>query len=298
MHNLSWPQIAQADIVFIQRPHQPVLFEIANLAKQMGRALWVDLDDDHLDVPTHNPHFKLYNDPDNVQAHYEILKLADAVTFSTDHLRKLYIARRAVTQQQAMLVKNALPFYLNTMVPTEPKPTDMLHILWRGSEKHSRDLARFLPQLNAIAKMEGVRLTFFGYHPQVDNTRQTVQFIPHLRIGNITGYFQTLATLNPHLVIVPLEFSQHNQCKSNIAMLEAHWAGAHVIGPAMEEWKQCEYQYQTENDFLALVENYVHLWYTKKTPPVEYKRTVLLEDKNRLRALLIKKLDLESQMFN
>lgn len=295
-HRLAWPQIAQADIVFIQRPHQPVLAEIAKLTLKMGRALWVDLDDDHLDVPTHNPHFKIYNDPDNVLAHRTILKLADTVSFSTEYLRKTYIARRDVTYEQCITIANALPFYLDALQLARDTADDFVHIVWRGSEKHSRDLARFLPALNRIATMQNVRLTFFGYRPEVENPRHTVQFIPHLRIGDITGYFQTLWDIAPDLLIVPLEFSQHNRCKSNIAMLEGHWAGAHVIGPAMEGWEKCDWNYATYDQFLVQVENYVHMRLSKQLNPRTPVRDSRLEYIDNIRAIVINKLYRESQL--
>ncbi len=280
-HRFSWQLLAQADIVFMQRPHQPVMREVARLAKRMGRPLWVDLDDDHLDVPTHSKVYNIYTDLDNMQAHKDILNVADIVTFSTQYLLEKYVERGIVHNVE--LINNALPEWVNHIVPTTKKE-EGLHIVWRGSESHSRELAMYLPQLNHLIKtFPEARFTFFGYIPALEKA-DNVKYIPHTRANDITEYFQTLANLHPDLVIVPLEFNSFNKCKSNIAMLEAHWAGASCIGPSTHEWRQCISKYTPDNSFYEAVFNFI------KRSVVDLKPIKWLTETNKIREQIILKL--------
>ena len=51
-------------------------------------------------------------------------------------------------------------------------------------------------------------------------------------------YFDDLAKAKPHWLICPLIDNKFNRSKSNIAWIEASWAGAAVIGPELPEWKR------------------------------------------------------------
>jgi hypothetical protein len=280
-HSFSWSQIAQADIVFIQRPHQPVLREVARLAKRLGKPLWVDLDDDHLDVPTHHRMYHVLTDFDNIEAHKDILNVADVVTFSTDHLLKTYFKRGLVHNVE--LVPNALPEWLDNITKLPTKKSDF-RILWRGSETHSKDLAMYLPQLNQLIKnYPDIMFTFFGYVPAVNNA-PNVEYIPHTNTGDLVGYFTKLYQLQANLVIVPLEFNNFNRCKSNIAMLEAHWSGAHCIGPAMPEWENCYLNYLFDS-FTDSVTAYLNDSNREAPQPIQW-----LEKSNEVRQTIITKL--------
>jgi hypothetical protein len=138
----GWPLIAQADIVFLQRPHRPAYRQVAEIAKQMNIPLWVDLDDDHLNVPLHYDTARLYNDVDNRQAHIDIIKMADVITVSTEALRDVYRSYNPNVE----VIANALPDFLFEW-PLPERTNKKTRVLWRGSDKHSFDLAMYLPRL-------------------------------------------------------------------------------------------------------------------------------------------------------
>lgn len=50
-------------------------------------------------------------------------------------------------------------------------------------------------------------------------------------------YIKNLCHLAPEIHIVPLEFNEFNNCKSNIAWIEATLAGAKVIASPANEFK-------------------------------------------------------------
>lgn len=244
---LGWPQIAQADIVFIQRPHQPVYRHVAEIAKAMDKPLWVDLDDDHLNVPVYYDIHKLYNDVDNRQAHIDCVKMADVLTVSTQQLATNY----SHLNRNIEVIPNALPDFLFTwpLPKREPGP---VRILWRGSEKHSYDLAMYLPQLNEIIEMPGVEMIFFGYKPEVKEAAN-VKFVEHTPPGDILAYFRKLLELQPDIVIVPLTFTDFNKCKSNNAEEEGYWVTAHCVAPEMFEWRNAIASYSTPEGFVGSV---------------------------------------------
>lgn len=246
----SWHHIAQADVVFLQRPHSPALRQVAEIAKEMGRPIWVDLDDDHLNVPLHYDTSKLYNDLDNRQAHVDILALADILSVSTAQLVDNY--RNYC--QNIHHIPNALPDFLFDWQPEFNNTVKRPHILWRGSDKHSLDLAMFLPQINAIIE-SGADITFFGYRPEVKEA-DNVHFVEHTSVGDMLGYFRKLANLQPDLVICPLASNDFNKCKSNNAMWEAFWIGADCIAPDLPEWKNPideTHNYKDADQFLQKV---------------------------------------------
>jgi hypothetical protein len=74
-----------------------------------------------------------------------------------------------------------------------------------------------------VGKQYGGRLESWHYKP-------TEQGIPR--------YFQNLSLLKPNFLVVPLENTVFNRCKSKIAWLEATRAGAVCLASGLDEFKK------------------------------------------------------------
>jgi len=80
-------QIAASNIVFYQRPYDPNHLAICIAVKKYNRPLWLDFDDDFFSVPTDNPSFEYYGDPQSQKVMAEIISLADVITVTTKALK-------------------------------------------------------------------------------------------------------------------------------------------------------------------------------------------------------------------
>jgi hypothetical protein len=99
---------------------------------------------------------------------------------------------------------------------------------------------------------QNIEMIFFGYKPEVVEA-PNVSFVEHTQVGDMLAYFKKLLELQPDIVIVPLQFSDFNKCKSNNAMQEAFWAGALCVAPDMPEWANADYVYKNPEIFLPAV---------------------------------------------
>ena len=87
---LYWSDLLMYDVVMIQRPYTADLIPFIKQIKIMGIKLWLDYDDNLLDVPEDNPAYTRYmqqNVKDNITT---VLKLADVVSVTTNALKVAY----------------------------------------------------------------------------------------------------------------------------------------------------------------------------------------------------------------
>jgi len=70
----------------------------------------------------------------------------------------------------------------------------------------------------------------------------------------INVFLRKLQQLAAPIHIVPLDNSKFNESKSNLAWLEATWAGSAVVAPDMLEWRQdCIQIYNGPNGLLNTI---------------------------------------------
>lgn len=231
----SWASLAPADIVFMQRPFNDTHHDKAIMAKKWGKPLWVDLDDWLLDVPTDNPAHSTYNTDNIKQNIVKILEMADILTVSTNHLKKLY----SPFHKDIRVVHNCL--YDAKFKLQEKRPKRNKLVMWRGSRTHHKDVMSVTPQLANIAKDEALKEWVFEFVG--DNLWFATDIMPHERTFwgagmDIYEYHKHIKDVAPSVMIVPLFDSDFNKSKSNIAWLEATYAGAMTLAPDFEEWRR------------------------------------------------------------
>lgn len=224
----NWAELRTHDVLFLLRPCTNGALKLAQVAKDLGVRVWVDWDDDIFSIPETNPNFPTYTNPDIREAAEKIIRLADVVTVATNQL----MLRMAGLSKVVTVVPNAFDPVLDKW--REPRmPTRM--VLWRGSATHMGDLEVFKDVLVQLSKdFPAVPFAFLGSgHSLVSrHLKNRISFPP----CDLINYFKMLAALSPEIVIVPLEDNLFNQSKSNIAMLEALYAGAVPVVPNWSSW--------------------------------------------------------------
>ena len=244
---VSWMDIADCDIGFMQRPYTTQHLELAKLIKQQ-MPLWVDYDDLLTAIPESNPSYATYATAEVQDAIQNILCLADVITVSTQALKDELSATDGL---DIRVIKNA---YNDYRLPTESNIIERRQsvVLWRGTNSHIGDLFSVKDDLDALIRTHpGVRFVFLGFVPWmlVDLQARNIDLVAE---QNMYDYHRLLGNINPDVVIVPLEDNTFNQCKSNIAWLETARSGAHVIAREWDEWLVPNVQYYEHSFFNAV----------------------------------------------
>lgn len=227
---LHWQKIVEFDLIFLQRPYTDVAVNFVQFLKGMNIPSWVDYDDYLLGVPVENKYAGVYTPQvrENVK---KLLGLADAVSVTTQELANLY---HEFVKVQIRVIPNAFNDFIfrkRMLIPERQKL-----ILWRGSDSHIYDI---MTQGNAINEATEMfpdwKFTFLGFYPWFLSERDNMF---HLKEMDVILYHSNLLRMAPALVHVPLNDSPFNRAKSNIAYIEAAYAGAVALVPDWEEWKR------------------------------------------------------------
>jgi len=221
---MNWPFISQFDLVFHQRPFSKDSLNVCNYIKQCGIKLWIDYDDNLFALNPENPAYALYNNPEiqnNIKA---MLKIADAVSVPTEYLRQAY----SEFNKNIYIVPNAFHDLLFKRPDVMLKRTN--NIVWRGPEAHIFDLMSHSKEINkATQEFPEWRFMFMGFSPWFLSDTNNKGNVPSL---DIVIYMKTLLEMAPSCLHVPLADNVFNRGKSNIAYIEASYAGAVCIAPA------------------------------------------------------------------
>ncbi len=245
----SWGSLKYTDIVFLQRPHLEECVTLAERAKQAGKLLWVDHDDCLLALPQSNPHKNIYYREDIQDNIVDCLRAADVVTVSTPALKDAY----SKFNSNIVVIPNAWDddlFPMPKLTNKHPK-----RIMWRGSSTHDEDLMGVLISLQSLSQDPSIDLQLVGDPFWLAlKTIGGDRYKHHQWKGDILDYFNLIKRLAPNVLIVPLADNTFNRCKSNIAWLEAAWAGAMTVAPMWDEWKRPGV-FNYTNDFKSQVDN-------------------------------------------
>ena len=232
IENVNWASLSMNDIVMLQRPFTSNQLKIAEMAVRHGLPLWVDHDDDVFNLPKGHPAFENYMNPGVHATIANILRLADVVTTSTVALKK--VCERF--NPNVSVIPNAL---MSNMVgairDTDRQRTGLVY--WRGSTTHQRDLDFYTPQMVEVARrnpavpwlFHGLGAANYRLLEMIPGSQKTQRVDP-------IEYFSVISNLRPRVFVVPLEDNAFNHSKSNIAWIEATYAGAVCVAPAWEEW--------------------------------------------------------------
>lgn len=231
--NLDWTHVANVDSIFLQRAFTPQQVQLAGLARDLGKPILADYDDDLFCVPNDNPTHVTYGAQWVHQNLESICRMSNAVIVSTEALKEKLVK----FNPNVRVVPNALDMEILHPMPEEMPRNKTL--VWRGSHTHVRDLMQATPAImDAYEKFPDWNFFFLGYNPWwiTEKMRpercQTLQFD-----GSYVNYMRNLSKIRGAVHIVPLADSEFNRAKSNISYLEASFAGSVALVPDWEEFR-------------------------------------------------------------
>lgn len=252
----DWVKMAVADIVFLQRPYLPKHKTICEEAKLWGKKIWLDYDDWLYDVPATNPAHGVYSNNTVQEVMDYCIEQADVITVSTSPLQKLLAAK--FPHKSFVVVPNGIDLELFSYRDVNWESRKAF-VAWRGGSTHEKDVATVAEQLISLSKRNTQwRFLFFGHDFTFLNMLMPKNSYIFVGKFDTANYMKKLHSIQAPIHIVPLEFNDFNDAKSNIAWLEATWAGSAVIAPDMVEWKRPGVlTYKTPQEFEAAVQHLI-----------------------------------------
>lgn len=244
----SWASLAFGEAVFMQRPFQSIHVQAAEMTIANKRPLWIDYDDDLLNVPIANPAYAIYRDAQRQKNVLKVTQLADIVTVSTQDLKRKLDPIREKAHKESNLGPRmpciVVPNALDECIIQRPKLNEKRNpiLAWRGSSTHDEDMDIYTQHLVILAQKHPN--WFFNLIGQPYwKTIKALALVMGDRLiltesVDVITYMEYLCNLQPAIACVPLADNQFNRSKSNIAHLEFSAAGAAVVAPAWEEWQK------------------------------------------------------------
>ena len=232
---VQYPEL-QADLAFVHRPFRSEELEVIKMYKKYGVPVWIDYDDDFFNVTADSSAYFMFSHPKTRQNVVESLAAADAVTVTTQVLADLY---QVHTKKTIRVIPNAMPDWL---AKRKQNPSGKKKVLWRGNTSHVRDMDLVKKEILEVADVRRDWSWVFmgGYIPYDLKERMIKAGIGFEVVSNLPllNYFDELLEQAPSVVIVPLDETVFNRAKSNIAWIEATWAGASTVAPSWPEWNK------------------------------------------------------------
>jgi hypothetical protein len=259
---VSWIKSKHTDIAFVQRPCTMEQLNGVMMLKEQGVPLWIDYDDNYLDVSESNP--LKYSDINLALKRgncvKDCLKFADVVTVTNEALKSKY----SEYNKNIQIIPNALDDSLLGIQKEKIEPKNV--ILWRGNEGQKRDIGMVKDQiLEIFEKYKNFHFYFAGYDPCwiIDEMRKIDP--KRVRLSSTTElneWHYKLASVNWSIIIKPLENTTFNHSRSNITWFEACLAGAVCLCPDWSSWVNYSdpnsiVTYEGANDFGLKLENLV-----------------------------------------
>lgn len=272
---IAWNVLIDQDIVFINRPFGGNFLEALHVMLKNKKQIWLDYDDNFLNIPDTNPVHTYYQNEKHIDEFIQLLESAHVVTVSTHSLGKYFSS--VAPKCKPLVIPNAFNDYLFKF---EYSFSENKIVNWRGSNTHNQDfrtiIDSFVDVTNKYPNWDFSFLGKLGYHLKgipiktTDPVTKKEKLLenPFLNYVNkfendnlkafdemdIIDYFNFLKSLSPSIQIVPLENALFNYNKSNIAWMEATYAGAVTIAPNFPEFrKPGVLLYETEKQFKKIL---------------------------------------------
>jgi 2-polyprenyl-3-methyl-5-hydroxy-6-metoxy-1,4-benzoquinol methylase len=229
---ITWNDLIDIDVVVFQRPASVKEVLDIETCKAYGVPVWVDWDDNGMEVQDDNPAYEFYR-RDVVGACLKtIAKLADVVTVTTQGLKEAVL--EWAPEANVVIIPNAVDDYMFSVDFSDHKREKIITL--RGGGSHTKDWELYKDGILAIlAKHPEYKLAVFGHHP--DFLRQIpAHQIQYFKFTTIEAYFDTLLQLRPEIMLVPLQDNKFNRSKSAIALYEGAIAGAVTVASYLPEF--------------------------------------------------------------
>jgi len=243
--NISWAWMSFYDIVFLQRPADDYQLNIINLAKSMNKKVWVDYDDDLINIPdTHPKDLRIYYNSKK-RIIEQIISLADVVTVSTENLKE----KISKHNKNITVIPNCHNDYIFPL-KYKAKFTNNNKVFWRGNKTHEHDIYVYRDAINRAVK-KNRQFYFLGENFIFLDKNENVHYESTM---SLMDYFMYIKKLNASLLVVPLAENELNFSKSNISWLEGTYSGSACIIPNFGDFENCPgLKYSNEDMFEYLL---------------------------------------------
>lgn len=259
--NELYELISQVDLVFVQRcPKLTTLQPIRDICDILNKPLVFDTDDDYLNVDKNNPNYSMFSGDQHRANYIKILKMADAITVTTEELRNVYYPFNkniyvfpnnveylpggyyGTVKRDIMnpVNKEGRPEHITRhgveVVPgywaTKEKTSRIIRIGYTGTESHKRDFETIAHDLERIALKyrNKVWFVFIGdpyFYKRFHKVTKQVSHIP-VTIHH-DQYLNHIRNLD--IGIAPLERHIGNMARSSIKAVEYGQWGIPAVLP-------------------------------------------------------------------
>ena len=217
-YEVQWQTLMQYDVLFLQRPFTDKALGMLRYAKSLGLKVWVDYDDNLMNVSPENPRFIFYSKKEIKDTIRKIILEADAISVTTLSLKQaLEYLRRDI-----WVIPNALNDCMKRVVKKREKT-----VFWRGTDSHILNLMSYGEQISTLIENNAdYKFLFMGYYPWFLHEKKE-----YAEPQDIVVYFEKIQDLAPTLFQVPIHIDAFNSCRSPIAFIEASFAGAVTVCP-------------------------------------------------------------------
>lgn len=228
-------QYEWADLLFIQCLYAPSAYQFYIEQKKKGKFIVLDFDDDYLNIPEDSPEQTEIIDKETGEAHVfppelrgiyiqMFVQLADIVTVTNEHLKKLY----SPWQKNIKVIPNFVSKEMKRDVPKEPN--EKVKILWSGSSSHLPDLHFIYDALKEVVSRVGDKIELVFQGP-IDFNKE----FPDLPLTTYPAvpfedYLDVVQGINPDIAIAPLRPHIFNMSKSNLKFLQMTLMEAAFVG--------------------------------------------------------------------
>src|SRR4030042_2599599 len=240
----DWYNINDVDCIFFERPITENHLLAIKYAKDYGVKVWVDYDDNLLEIPTWNPMFSFLTNKITQETIIKCLSLSDVVTVPTVALKE----QLQKYNKNIEIIPNA---FNDHNFDFKYNPSKNQKILWRGSITHRKDILYYQKMLvDAAAANKNWEWNFIGKDiwyitEPIANKKEH----PEL---NIIPYFSRIKSINPAIYIVPLYPCAFNEAKCLIGeTLVITKNGIKQISNISEENEEIwqDYKYKKINNY-------------------------------------------------
>lgn len=217
---ITLSDMIKSDVIVIPRPYHKSQFKVIKMAANIGVPVVVDFDDNLFKLPATNKAVLTWTQ-ENMDISASSINIADAVIVSTHEIKNTFHGLEPFKDKKIEVVYNAFP----TKIERAPNPiSGKIKVGWRGSETHYRDITVYEKIIDRLDQSDKYELEFFGcVFPWKDWKVKT-----HRKLA-FADYLTALKNAKLNVLLVPLEDIPFNHAKSNIAWIEATFAGAMAI---------------------------------------------------------------------